>query len=293
MSVTFSHHPLRSQRARLKAAAKAWTIPTSGARPLPDFLIIGAQRCGTTSLYKYLLQHPAFLPAAVATKGVHFFDTHYGKGISWYRSHFPTAVRRRAHGALHRTTVVTGEASPYYLFHPQVPQRIAQHMPNALLIAVLRDPVERAYSQWQHEVAKGFERYQIFENALDAEAGRLAGEIRQLEADADHRSPAHQHWSYLARGDYATQLERYLAVFPAEQLLVLKAEELFTQPDVEYARVESFLGLPAHPPAAFDKHNGYRRAPMNPVTRARLVEHFAEPNRRLVEMLGPTFRWDY
>jgi hypothetical protein len=292
MASTLIANPAKSQRARVKSAVRAWTVPTSRARPLPEFLIIGAQRCGTTSVYKYLAEHPLVVSASVATKGVHFFDTHYGNGLGWYRAHFPTTVRRRWFQARHGADLVTGEASPYYLFHPQVPHRIARDLPGVKLIAILRDPVERAYSQWQHELSRGFEALDRFEDALDAEPARLAGEIEAMQKDPDYRSPAHQHWSYMARGRYAEQLEGYRGLFPSDRLLVLRAEDLFAEPEATYARVESFLALPAHPPAAFERHNSHRRAPMHPDTRARLVEHFAEPNRRLVEMLGPTFTWD-
>ena len=291
MVSTLAPKALRSQRPRLKAAARAWSVPTSAARPLPEFLIIGAQRCGTTSLYKYLAEHPQFCAAAVRTKGVHFFDTHYGQGLAWYRSHFPTTMRRSWFRARHGADLITGEASPYYLFHPQVPYRIERDIPDVKLVAILRDPIERAYSQWQHEVAKGFEHLERFEDALDAEPARLAGVAERMRDDPDHRSPAHQHWSYMARGRYAEQLEAYRSLFGPDQLLVLRAEDLFAEPEATYARVESFLGLPPHPPAAFERHNGYRRAPMHPDTRARLVEYFAEPNRRLAEMLGPEFVW--
>lgn len=292
MAPTLLAHPLKSQRSRMRSALRTWTIPTSPVRPLPEFLIIGAQRCGTTSLYKYLAEHPCFASASVGTKGVHFFDTHYGNGLAWYRSHFPTIARRRWFRARHGADLVTGEASPYYLFHPLVPHRIAAHLPGVKLVALLRDPVERAYSQWQHELAKGFETLERFEDALDAEPVRLAGEAERMREDPDYRSPAHQHWSYTSRGRYAEQLEAYRALFPPQQLLVARAEDLFAEPEALYARVESFLGLAPHPPATFERHNGYRRAPMHPATRARLVEHFAEPNRRLAEMLGPGFTWN-
>lgn len=300
MSVTTdvpSRSPVKDRKAnpwkaRTKSVARSWTVATSRARPLPEVLIIGAQRCGTTSLYKYLAEHPLFVPATLGTKGVHFFDTHYDRGMGWYRSHFPSSLYRRRFRATHGADMLTGEGSPYYLFHPQVPYRIAEHLPQAKLIVILRDPVERAYSQWQHELSRGFEQLDRFEDALDAEAERLAGDLERMQADAGYRSAGHQHWSYMARGRYADQLEVYRSLFPAGQLLVIKSEEFFSDPETEYLRVEAFLGLPEHHLDTYEQHNGYRRAPMHPDTRARLVEHFADSNRRLAEMLGPRFTWD-
>ena len=280
-------------KTALKRAARVYTVPTSPMRALPEFLIIGAQRCGTTSLYKYLAQHPQFRSATLRTKGVHFFDTRYDKGLSWYRAHFPTTVYRALFRARHSAGLVTGEASPYYLFHPQVPYRLARHLPGVKLIVMLRDPIERTYSQWQHELSRGFEDIDSFEEALDREPGRLAGEVERLMADRSYHSFSHQHHSYVARSRYADQLEVYLSLFPATQIHVIKAEDFFSDPGAEYAGVLRFLGLPAHDLGAYKKHNGYRRTAMHPATRQRLVEEFADSNRRLVELLGPRFSWGY
>jgi hypothetical protein len=266
-------------------------VPTSRLRPLPEFLIIGAQRTGTTSLYKYLSEHPQFRSATLKTKGVHFFDTRYEKGMAWYRGHFPTTAYRAMFRARHGVDLVTGEASPYYLFHPHVPFRLAQHLPDVKLIAMLRDPIERTYSQWQHELSRGFEHLDRFEDALDAEPGRLAGEVEKMNADPDYKSFSHQHHSYMARSRYAEQIEVYRSLFPASQLHFVRAEDFFADPGVEYARVLEFLGLSAHGLGDYKKHNGYKRTAMAPETRARLVAHFADSNRRLEELLGPHFTW--
>jgi hypothetical protein len=278
-------------KTRAKRAARLYTVPTAGLRPAPEFLIIGAQRCGTTSLYKYLAQHPQFRSATLRTKGVHFFDTRFDRGLPWYRAHFPTSMYRAWFRARTGADLVTGEASPYYLFHPHVPYRIAKHLPEVKLIVMLRDPIERTYSQWQHELKRGFEHMDTFEEALDAEPGRLAGEVERMEADPDYKSHNHQHHSYMARSRYADQLDVYRSLFPAGQILAIKAEDLFSDPAEEYARVLEFLGLTPFAGAKFEVHNGYKRAPMNPDTRARLEEHFADSNRRLVDMLGPRFTW--
>ena len=201
-------------KSRLKQAARAYTVPTSPLRPLPEFLIIGAQRTGTTSLYKYLSEHPQFRSATLKTKGVHFFDTRYDKGMAWYRAHFPTTAFRALFKARHGADLVTGEASPYYLFHPHVPYRLHQHLPNVKLIAMLRDPIERTYSQWQHELSRGFEHLDPSRTALDAEAGRLAGEVEKMNADPDYKSYSHQHHSYMARSRYADQIEVYFVAVP-------------------------------------------------------------------------------
>ncbi|HYX84478.1 MAG TPA: sulfotransferase [Gaiellales bacterium] len=259
----------------------------AGSRPLPDFLVIGAQRCGTTSLYRYLEKHPNVIGAS-PSKGVHYFDMNAERSLRWYRAHFPTERRRRQAGS----GAVTGEASPYYLFHPRGPDRVRAAVPDARLIAMLRDPVDRAYSQYQQEYARGFEDAGTFERALELEPDRLAGERERMLADPEYQSPALQHHAYVARGEYADQLEAWRTRFDPEQMLIVHSEEFFADPAAGYARVLEFLGLPwpDHPPA-FKAHNARPVRGMAPETRARLAARFAEPNRRLEEMLGRRMGW--
>ena len=178
-----------------KAAFVGARMVNAGSRPLPDFLIIGAQRCGTTSLYRYLEKHPQVIGAA-PSKGVHYFDVHHERSLRWYRAHFPTRRRRERAGR----RAVTGEASPYYVFHPHGPDRVRAAVPNVRLILMLRDPVVRAFSQYQQEYARGFEDAETFERALELEPGRLAGERERMLADPGYDSQAMQHYAYVARG---------------------------------------------------------------------------------------------
>jgi hypothetical protein len=258
---------------------------------LPDYLIIGAQRCGTTSLYRYLVQHPAVAPTVMA-KGVHYFDVDFAKGPAWYRGHFPTRIRKAQVRALHGTTLITGEGSPYYLFHPLVPERVAELLPDVKLIAMLRDPVERAYSHYKHYRQRDLEPLSTFEEALDAEEGRLAGEVERILADPSYRAWDYQHFSYVARGMYAEQLERWATVFPRDRILVLKSEDFFTDPRTGHARVLDFLGLEPRLLQTYQTFNPTSGSSMKPETRACLRERFAEPGRRLSAFLGSAFEWD-
>src|SRR4029453_7797997 len=127
-------------RMAAKRASLLFTVPTYGFRSLPDFMIIGGQRCGTTSLYRYLAQHPAVAPA-ILNKGLHYFDTNFGRGKMWYRGHFPSDPYKafiRWRRGLPR--VITGEGSPYYVFPPLAPGRIAAAVPAVRSLLVLRDP---------------------------------------------------------------------------------------------------------------------------------------------------------
>lgn len=269
----------------------AWNMLSAGRRPLPDFLIVGAQRSGTTSLYRYLLAHPQVLPAS-PSKGVHYFDKHPEKSLRWYRAHFPTEAARRKREARFGGPVVTGEGSPYYLFHPHAPARAAAAVPDARIIAMLRDPVERAYSHYQQEYARGFEDAETFERAIELEPGRLAGERERMLAHPSYSSFELQHHSYMARGEYVDQLIAWREHYPEEQVLVIGAERFFADPAATYTEVLRFLGLPDPPTTpSFKAYNARPTKGMADETRARLVAHFAGPTRRLEEYLGTTMGW--
>ncbi len=264
----------------LRGGATALRRVNASRRPLPDFLIIGAQKAGTTSLHEYLCEHP--LVSSSTVKEVHYFDLAYARGSGWYRAHFH--LPRRAGG-------IAGEASPYYLFHPLVPARVAGDLPRARLIVLLRNPIERAYSQHNHERALGFETLG-FEQAIGREPERLRGEEERIARVPGYASFAHQHHSYLARGRYAHQLERWFSRVERERMLVLSAEELFERPAEVVLEAQRFLGLEALPPADLTARNARSYAPLDDAVRARLRDAFRADNERLYELLGRDFGWD-
>ncbi|MBI3910658.1 MAG: sulfotransferase domain-containing protein [Armatimonadetes bacterium] len=281
----------RAGRAR-QAGATLYRRLTAPARLLPDFIIIGGQRCGTTSLYRYLIRHPGVVPAL--KKEVHFFDNNFGKGIHWYRAHFPWALQRAyARQALHRD-MITGEASPYYIFHPLAPHRIAATIPHVRLIALLRNPIDRAYSHYQKEVWKGRESLS-FEEAIEQEPKRLRGEREKIIENGDYQSIIYRRFSYLSRGVYADQIEAWQDLFPREQILMLKSEDLYRDPSATLHRVLAFLRLPDLPgwqPEGYRQYNRHAYPEMEGATRKRLAEYFAPHNRRLYELLGADFGWE-
>ena len=247
-------------------------LRTAHRRQFPDFIIIGAQRGGTTSLYEYLTAHPDV--GAAHRKEVHFFDRHYGRGVDWYRAHFP----------LEGEYPIVGEASPYYLFHPSVPERLREVVPEAKLIALLRNPVDRAYSQYHMKVSRGVESLS-FDEAIEREPERLA-------ACDDPTGAAWRHHSYLARGRYAEQLERWLRRFSRDKMLILKSEELYAEPQRVLGQVQHYLGLSPHTPAQFTLHHKASYSAMDAATRRRLSEYFAPHNRALYALLGRDFGWE-
>ena len=259
---------------------------TAPIRALPDFVIIGAQKCGTSFLYRLLVQHPNVKPAFV--KEVHYFDLNFGKGDSWYRSRFPLQVRKKR-------SYVTGEASPYYLFHPHAPRRAATAVPEVRLIILLRNPVDRAYSHYQHQVARsGREGRETltFEEAIEAEEGRLAGELEKMLRDEWYASRNHRTYSYLSRGIYVDQIAAWSRFFGRHQMLILRSEDLFDNARGTLEVVLEFLGLPPwtpKTPASIPNKRDY--SDLSPAVRQQLDEYFRPHNRRLYDYLGVDFAW--
>jgi hypothetical protein len=267
--------PLR----RLRSDYRELTGPLRG---LPSVLIIGAQRSGTTSLFNYLVQHPDVLPPL--GKEVHYFDLHYSRGLQWYRGRFPYNYRLRG-GSL------TLDASPYYLAHPLVPARVAPVLPEVKIIALLRNPVDRALSHYQHELRSGRE-FLTFPEALAHESERLAGEEERLRNDPQYYSHNHHRYSYTRRGVYIEQLRRWEQHFPRSQLLVLQSEWLFHDPVAATSAVQEFVGLRPHRLKRYKPffQGKYDRA-MPAEVRTSLVAYFEPYNRELYQWLGREFDW--
>ena len=290
----------------------------STAPRLPDFLCIGAQRCGTTTLWELLARHPRiFLPE---TKELHYFDDRDGSfaaGIDSYAAHFADAP----------DDAVCGESSPEYLYFPEAGDRIAEALPDARLIAILRDPVERAWSHYWFNVRRGRE-WLSFEEALDREPERIAD-----RADAKSRP----WYSYVDRGRYVEQLRRFETLFGREQLLVVLLDDLRADPagtmETVFAHIElesdgvdtrivpernrlvrprsrrlhrlsssasswgRQAGTPLHQAARAGAalvrslNMSTARVELRPETRVRLQETFAESDAELVAWLGRPLPW--
>jgi hypothetical protein len=276
----------------IQLGSRSYGRLTAPGRMLPNFLICGGQRCGTTSMYRALSQHPAVLKA-VLHKGVHYFDVAYRHGMRWYQGHFP--LRRTAARVSERlggVDVQAFESSPYYLYHPLAAGRLATDLPGVKLIVLVRDPVERAYSQHAHEVARGFEPELDFGRALALEPSRLRGQTERLARDPYAYSFAHQHHAYRARGEYIRYLQRIAAVVERDRILVLDSEDFFARPESVYDTVLDFLGLPNLGYPQFEQHNARpRSAPMDPLLRKELAEHYRRFDDRLAEWLGRELAW--
>lgn len=284
--------PVIEQTPSIEKLYRGVTYPI---RLLPSFLIIGTQRGGTTSLYNYLLGRPGVGSASV--KELHFFDKKFHKGLSWYRAHFPTLLQKYFYEYTHKQVFVTGEASAYYLFHPRVPQRVASTLPTVKLIVLLRNPIDRAYSQYNFEVELARETLS-FEDALAHEEERISEEREKLLANEQYVSANHSRYSYLARGIYVDQLRTWMSLFPKEQFLILKSEDFYADPAEALKKTSTFLGLPdlatQEQKKQYKLHN-YNQTPypkMDIAIRKRLIAYFEPHNARLYDYLGVNFGWD-
>ncbi len=244
----------------------------AGLRAFPDFLVIGAQKSGSTSLFNYLCLHPRVQGSF--PKEIFYFSREFERGERWYRRHFP----RRSY--LEKHEAVTGEATTMYLCSADAPGRVAALLPDVKLIAVLREPAARAVSHFNHRRRTGAETRQVNE-VFSADTIRRFERGDQLaEPDA----------LYFERGDYAANLIPWLACFSPEHLLILEAEEMFADPPSVVARVLSFIGLDPVPLTISKAFNSSASGLPKPEQFAALRNSFSQRNQKLRE-LGFSMSW--
>lgn len=262
---------------------------TASRRVLPDLVVAGAQRCGTTSLTEALHRLPVVERPRLG-KGSHYFSYNHHRGWDWFQGQFPTKRQAAAVEAAHGRPLFVFDACPYYLFHPFAIERLAEELPGAKVLVMLRDPVRRAESHYHHSVAHGHETLS-FQEALDAEPGRLAGEVDKMAADPTYWSLHHEHHSYVSKGQYAGQIRRLWDAIDRESTMIVQAEAFYRDPTSQLGAITDWLGLPPVTLAERDDRNSHDYEPMTAEIRARLEAAFAESNAELYELLGQRFEW--
>ncbi|WP_426571194.1 sulfotransferase [Aquihabitans sp. McL0605] len=275
-----------------KATLRAYGVATAGRRRGPELVVVGAKRGGTTSLWKYLDSHPGILPTfprAEQIKGTYFFDEEWAHGERWYRSHFPTD-RTRARAAMELGyEPIAFEASPYYLFHPHAPARAHQTVPDALIVALLRDPVERAFSHYKER--RNHTEPLAFADAIAAEADRTAGEEERMLADPSVISMAHRHQTYVAQSRYAPMLERWIGAFGPDQVLVAPAEEFYADPQELCDQITDRVHLPRHDLGRPEPFNSEPSADMDDEVRTALRASLKDDIEAVEQLLGRPMPW--
>ena len=264
-------------RTRLRAARSHWS---ARRHALPDFLILGTQKGGTSSLFDYLTALPGVITSA--TKELHFFTKHSvsnfydNHGLDWYRSQFPLRSELRQAGA------ITGEATPRYMYEPLAMTRIARDLPDSRWIVILREPIERAQSHY--EMMTGFGKEQrSFTDALHDDLKVFIASTSTASASAPTR---YDNLDYLERGIYTQQLSVIAGLRPGIPTLVLFSEHLFAGDPTSFSLLHSFLGLP-EPEANRFPHSrrGQGTTTIDPIARERLATFFTENNAGLAELL--------
>lgn len=276
-----------------KAALRAYGVATAGSRRGPELIVVGAKRGGTTSLWKYLDAHPGVLPTfpkAEQIKGTYFFDEEWHRGERWYRSHFATDRERARAAERLGYAPIAFEASPYYLFHPHAPARARQTVPDAVIVALLRDPVERAFSHYKER--RNHTEPLSFAEAIAAEEARTGGEEARMLADPTVVSPAHRHQTYVAQSRYAPMLERWFAAYPREQVLVTAAEDFYADPQAWCDQITDAVGLPRRDLGDPEPFNAEPSADMDPAVRAQLRTALRPDIERVEQLLGRPMPWD-
>ena len=241
----------------------------------PDFLIVGATKCGTSSLYYYLGHHSQILFSH--KKELNFFRKHFHQGIEWYLSHFPTITDRE--------NFLTGEATPNYLRFANVAERIKQYCPDVKLIILLRNPVNRTVSWHYHKKNSG-----LTNDSLEQE---ITKEIKLLEnlSETDIVNMGFTNPDNIISSLYYYQIKTWMEYLPRQQFLILKSEDFYSNPETTMEQVFTFLGLPVEKIAQYPKINAGSYNSITPELRKTLSEYFQPYNELLEEYLNMKFNW--
>ena len=269
---------------RDRAAEMTWE-----RRVLPDLVLAGVQRSGTTALFEALYRLPT-VERPRRGKGSHYFSYNYHRGWEWFQSQFPTRRWAELVETRHGSPLFCFDACPYYLFHPFAVERMAHALPDVNVMVMLRDPVRRAESHFHHSVSHGHESLR-FADALAAEERRLAGEDDRMQDDWTYWSHSHEHHSYVSKGLYADQIERLYRHYPPDQVMIVQSEAFYRDPDHVLGSVTDWLGLPPVELDQADDRNGHPYESMHAEMRDRLCAIYREPNERLYRLIGRRFDW--
>lgn len=242
---------------------------------LPDFLIIGETKCGTTSLYNYLIKHPKIIDTkgndekydkSYNTKEIRFFDRFYNKGVEWYKNCFNKT----------KSDEITGEATPMYFYRTITIQRILKHIPDVKLIVLLRNPVDRLYSNFYHNYRwvdgwkNKYPDFNIFWNSVH---------------DPDY---------YLIdKGLYYFTFIKWFEFFKKEQFYIMKSEDLYKNLQHEYSQLLKFLEVDNYIIKGITYYRKNNYPPLNKELRKKVENFYSRYNKKLVTLLGDKFNWEY
>ena len=260
---------------------------TGFIRVIPDFLVIGAKRCGTTSLYQHLSEHPCISRSPHDNIG--FFNENYHLGINWYKSLFPTVFYKKKMESKNKQCLFFDVTSTY-MEEELTAKNVYEVNPNQKIIVILRNPVDRAYSHYHVNVKEKSEK-RSFEDAVFEEMNRIKSEriIQNKNKNLRVFTPNNIH--YLKKGFYALQLKSWFKIFPREQILVLSTEEFQEDQNLIYKKIFDFLNIPNMKIKSTEKMEKGNYIPMKDETRKLLLDYFRQYNYELFELINNEFDW--
>jgi len=255
---------------------------TASSRVLPNFIISGTVRSGTTSLYYNICEHPSVLPANYDEIG--FFDSNYHLGINWYRSMFPTEkemeqVKKETNFA------ITGEDTPFYFWKKEAAERIFEKIPDSKIIIIFRNPVDRAYSNYNLGIREVLEEKLSFEDAIDDEMNFLDNHSFRESVDRKR--------SYLSKGLYDEQIKIWFNIFPKEQIHILSTDDMQKDPKESLLKIFRFLQIPDYTLKTPQKQKAAKYKKMNDKTRERLLNFYKPHNEKFFQTIQKRFDWDF
>ena len=258
----------QTDTSTLSPIATMGQSPESASKRTINFIILGVQKAGTSSLYAYLTQHPKILPPL--RKELEFWSWKFYQGLDWYFAQFPQLES----GGDYQT----GEACPNYFDFPETPERLARYCPTTKFIILLRNPVDRAISHYHHW-------RKIHQESLPLEDA-LTINLKNLSPNSPYAGVPK---NYLERGLYADHLKRWFSHIPRERFLILKSERFYEDPEATLGQVQDFLGLPRQSLAHYPKYNTGAYPPSDDKIRDMLTEFYKPYNQDLNEVLGEVF----
>ena len=288
-SVGLTLDPAWQEHPNNFSIGRAFQMATSSVRTLPDFIIIGSSKAGTWAIHNYLLQHPDIDYSA---RNIHFFEYAYSNKISWYKSHFPTKLYKSLVESIHKRKCLMSEHTSTYLHHPLIPQRVKDGIPDVKLIVSLRNPIDRAYSNYHMFVRIGTEK-RTFEDAVFSEIKRI--EIIKENDNFQIKNPNFSNcieFNYLRHGTYVDKLENWLKFFRREQFCIVENKDLSKNPQQVLDKIFEFLNVPHFKLRQEERWNVGKYKKMKESTRKTLEDFFKPYNERLYKLLGQNFSWD-
>lgn len=246
----------------------------------PDFMVIGAMKAGTSTLYKCICQHPKIQRAKV--KELHFFETDKYKtlGLKWYESQFQKL----------KSDEITGEGTVGYIYYPMVPKLVKKHYPKTKLILILRNPANRAYSHYQHRVRNMQEKRKFEEIVMPILTGDSSINLSWSKQKSASLSTGE---NILRRGVYIKQVENWLKYFDRSQLHIVIFEDFIKNPQKCMKGIYKFLGVNYFDGFNSASHNTYSYSKIKPVTRKFLVDFYKPFNKKLEAFLGRSLHWNF